>query len=263
MKITLSTLQKQHESNEKIVALTCYDAIFASLLENSGIDVLLVGDSMGNVLHGKNTTLSVTLNNMIYHTHCVSNGSSKALIMADMPFGTAQISPEQTFKNAAKLIAAGAHMVKIEGGHIMAETISFLTQRGIPVCSHIGFTPQSIYQLGGYKVQGTDETKAEQIRQDAKILENAGASILLMEMVPAAIARTITQSIHIPTIGIGAGIDCSGQVLVLHDILGIYQGKKNKFVKNFMIEATSIQDAINNYVSAVKNKQFPAKEHEF
>jgi 3-methyl-2-oxobutanoate hydroxymethyltransferase len=263
MRTTQSTLLKMYENSEKFTVLTCYDALFASILENSGIDVLLVGDSMGNVLHGESTTLSVTLTDMIYHTRCVARGSNKAFIMADMPFGTFQISPELAFENASKLIAAGAHMVKIEGGHIMTETIKFLTQRGIPVCAHIGLTPQSIHQLGGYKVQGADKNAAKQLLQDAKILEKAGANMLVMETIPAKLAKEITQSISIPTIGIGAGADCSAQVLVLHDMLGIYQGKKAKFVKDFMADANSIQDAITNYVLAVKAGQFPNKEHEF
>ncbi|MDH5480083.1 MAG: 3-methyl-2-oxobutanoate hydroxymethyltransferase [Nitrosomonas sp.] len=263
MRITQNTLFKMYENSEKFTVLTCYDAIFASILENSGVEVLLIGDSMGNVLHGESTTLSVTLNDMIYHTRCVARGSNKAFIMADMPFGTYQASPEQAFENASKLIAAGAHMVKIEGGHVMAETINFLTQRGIPVCAHIGLTPQSIHQLGGYKVQGSDKNTARQLQQDAKILEKSGANMLLMEMIPAKLAKKITQTISIPSIGIGAGADCSAQVLVLHDMLGIYQGKQSTFVKNFMVGASSIQNAVANYVQAVKTGKFPSKEHEF
>ncbi len=263
MKTTQSTLLKMYEDSEKFTVLTCYDALFATILEDAGVDVLLVGDSMGNVLHGESTTLSVTLADMIYHTRCVARGSNKAFIMTDMPFGTFQVSPELAFENACKLIAAGAHMIKIEGGHIMAETIKFLTQRGIPVCSHIGLTPQSIHQLGGYKLQGADTTTAKQLSQDAKILEKAGANMLLMEMVPAKLAKKITQSASIPTIGIGAGADCSAQVLVLHDMLGLYQGKKARFVKDFMADANNIQEAITNYVLAVKAGQFPNKEHEF
>ena len=251
------------ENNEKFTVLTCYDATFAAVLENAGIDVLLVGDSLGNVLQGDSTTLSVTLEDMIYHTRCVTRGSSKALIITDMPFGSYQVSPEQAFENAARIIAAGAHMVKIEGGHIMADTIQFLTRRGIPVCAHIGLTPQSVHQLGGYKLQGDTEKSAKQLLSDAKILEKSGASLLVMEVVPAKLAKKITQALNIPTIGIGAGIDCSGQVLVLHDMLGLLQGKKPRFVKDFMINAKSIPEAVANYVAAVKTGQFPGKEHEF
>ncbi len=263
MRITQTSLQKMVENNEKFTVLTCYDATFAAILENAGIDVLLVGDSLGNVLHGNNTTLSVTLNDMIYHTRCVAHGSSKAFIITDMPFGSYQVSPEQAFENASKILAAGAHMVKIEGGQIMADTIQFLTRRGIPVCAHIGLTPQSIHQLGGYKLQGNSEKSAKQLLDDAKLLEKSGASLLVMEVVPAQLAKKITQTLSIPTIGIGAGANCSAQVLVLHDMLGLVQGKKPRFVKDFMADAKSIQEAIVNYVTAVKTDQFPGKEHEF
>ncbi len=263
MRITQSTLYEMYENAEKIAVLTCYDASFATLLENAGIDILLVGDSLGNVLQGETTTLSVTLDDMIYHTRCVANGSSKSFIMSDLPFGTFQLSPEQTFQNAAKLIAAGAHMVKIEGGHILADTIKFLTQRGIPVCAHIGLTPQSIHQLGGYKVQGKTIVEAKQLLKDAVILEKSGASMLVMEAIPAILAKKITKTLSIPTIGIGAGADCSAQVLVLHDILGIYPGKKAKFIKNFMVGTDSIQNAITNYIKDVKTGKFPGKEHGF
>ena len=263
MRITQTTLQKMLENNEKFTVLTCYDATFATILENAGIDVLLVGDSLGNVLHGENTTLSVTLNDMIYHTRCVAHGSRKAFIITDMPFGSYQVSPEQAFENASKILAAGAQMVKIEGGQIMADTIQFLTQRGIPVCAHIGLTPQSIHQLGGYKLQGNSEKSAKQLLYDAKLLDKSGASLLVMEVVPAKLAKKITQALSIPTIGIGAGANCAAQVLVLHDMLGLIQGKKPRFVKDFMADAKSIQEAIANYVTAVKTGQFPGKEHEF
>ena len=233
------------------------------LLENSGVDVLLVGDSIGNVLQGEETTLSVTLDDMAYHTRCVARGSSKAFNMVDMPFGTSQISPENTFENAAELMAAGANMVKIEGGRIMTETIRFLTQRGIPVCVHIGLTPQSVHQLGGYKVQGKTHYQAKQLLDDAVILEKAGAGMLLMEAVPATLAKKITKTLVIPTIGIGAGADCSAQVLVLYDMLGIYSGKKSRFIKNFMDGAGSINEAVENYVKEVKSGKFPGLEHGF
>lgn len=263
MRITQTTLQKMVENNEKFTVLTCYDATFAAILENAGIDVLLVGDSLGNVLHGESTTLSVTLDDMIYHTRCVARGTSKAFIITDMPFGSYQVSPAQAFVNASRIIAAGAHMVKIEGGQIMADTIQFLTRRGIPVCAHIGLTPQSIHQLGGYKLQGNSEKSAKQLLDDAKLLEKSGASLLVMEVVPAELAKKITQTLAIPTIGIGAGANCSAQVLVLHDMLGLVQGKKPRFVKDFMADAKSIPEAIANYVTAVKTSRFPGKEHEF
>ena len=263
MKITLPTLQKMARNQEKFAALTCYDATFAAVLEQAGIDVLLVGDSLGNVLQGAETTLSVSLEDMIYHTRCVARSASHALIMTDMPFGSYQTAPQQAFANAARILAAGAHMVKIEGGQVMADTIHFLTQRGIPVCAHIGLTPQSIHQLGGYKLQGNSEKSAKQLLDDATALEQAGAGLVVLEVVPAKLAQTITQTLSIPTIGIGAGPHCSGQVLVLHDMLGLYQGKKPRFVKDFFADCQNIQQAIANYVAAVRTGQFPNEEHAF
>jgi 3-methyl-2-oxobutanoate hydroxymethyltransferase len=263
MRTTQDALQKMRDDGEKIAILTCYDSSFAALLENAGVDILLVGDSLGNVLQGEESTLPVTLEDMIYHTHCVARGSSKAFIMADMPFGTSQVSPENTFENAAELMAAGGNMVKLEGGCVMAETVEFLTRRGIPVCAHIGLTPQSVNQLGGYKIQGRTDCQAKQLLEDAVALENAGAGMLLMEVVPAMLAKQITERLSIPTIGIGAGRDCSAQVLVLYDMLGIYSGKKARFMKNFMNGAGSIHEAVSNYVKAVKVGEFPGSEHTF
>ncbi|MEO8767071.1 MAG: 3-methyl-2-oxobutanoate hydroxymethyltransferase [Nitrosospira sp.] len=263
MRTTQGALQKMRDDGEKIAILTCYDASFAALLENAGVDILLVGDSLGNVLQGEESTLPVTLDDMIYHTRCVARGSSRAFIMTDMPFGTSQVAPEDTFENAAELMAAGANMVKIEGGSIMAETVEFLTQRGIPVCAHIGLTPQSVNQLGGYMVQGKTDYQAKQLLEDAVALEKAGAGMLLMEVVPAMLAKNVTKKLSIPTIGIGAGIDCSAQVLVLYDMLGIYSGKKARFMRNFMNGASSIQEAAENYVRSVKAGEFPGPEHTF
>ena len=263
MRTTLSTLQKMRDDGEKIAMVTCYDASFAGVLESAGVDILLVGDSLGNVVQGEETTLPVTLGDIIYHTRCVVRGSNTAFIMADMPFGTSQITPEDTFQNAAELMAAGANMVKIEGGEIMSETVEFLIRRGIPVCAHIGLTPQSVHQLGGYKVQGESAHQAKQLMIDAVALEKAGASMLLMEVVPAALAKKITKRLSIPTAGIGAGVDCSAQVLVLYDMLGIYSGKKARFMKNFMTGAESIQVAVENYVKEVKAGRFPGPEHGF
>lgn len=263
MRTTLSTLQKMSDDGEKIAMVTCYDASFAAVLESAGVDILLVGDSLGNVVQGEETTLPVTLDDMIYHTRCVVRGSNSAFIMVDMPFGTSQITPEDTFQNAAELMAAGANMVKIEGGEIMSETIEFLIRRGIPVCAHIGLTPQSVHQLGGYKVQGESAHQAKQLMIDAVALEKAGASMLLMELVPTALAKKVTKRLSIPTIGIGAGVDCSAQVLVLYDMLGIYSGKKARFMKNFMTGAESIKVAVENYVKEVKAGRFPGPEHGF
>lgn len=263
MRTTLSKLQALRDRGEKIAVLTCYDASFAVLLDTQGVDVLLVGDSLGMVLQGHETTLPVTIADMIYHTTCVARGAKQAFVMADMPFGTSQVSPRETFAYAVQLMAAGAHMVKLEGGAEMAETVKFLTSRGVPVCAHIGLTPQSVHQLGGYKVQGKTSEAAAKLLADALVLQEAGAGLLLMEAVPATLAGEITTALHIPTIGIGAGVDCSGQVLVLHDMLGIYPGKKARFVKDFMVGASSIAEAVAHYVSAVKTAQFPASEHSF
>lgn len=248
---------------EKIAMLTCYDASFAQLIENAGVEVLLVGDSLGMVLQGNESTLQVTVGDMAYHTRCVARGSKQAFIISDMPFGSYHLSPQQAFENAALLIAAGAHMVKLEGGETMAETITFLTKRGIPVCAHLGLTPQSIHQIGGYRVQGLDDEAAQRILRDAKILQEAGAGILVLEFVPAALAAMVTQKIAIPVIGIGAGTECSGQVLVLHDMLDVYPGRKARFVKNFLQGSDSIQQAVAGYVSEVKAKTFPGPEHSF
>ena len=243
--------------------LTCYDYSFAALLEAQGVDVLLVGDSLGMVLQGRETTLPVTLNDMAYHTACVASGSAKAFIIADMPFGTFQVSPRETFANATRLMAAGAQMVKLEGGVVMAETVRFLTGRGIPVCGHIGLTPQSVHQLGGYRVQGKKSAAAQQLLQDAAALEQAGAGMIVLEAVPALLAAELTGQLTIPAIGIGAGAACSGQVLVLHDMLDIYPGKKARFVKNYMRGADSIAVAVAKYVAEVKAGSFPAPEHSF
>ena len=261
--MNLVTLQQMKAQGKKIAVLTCYDASFASLLEQAGVEVLLVGDSLGMVLHGASSTLSVSLHDMRYHTRCVARGSKSAYIVTDMPFGSYQQSPEQALRNAARLMAAGAHMVKLEGGAVMAETVRFLVSRGIPVCGHLGFTPQSVHQLGGYRVQGRDDAEATKLLQDARALADAGAGLLVLEMVPASLAADITAAIGIPTIGIGAGPQCDGQVLVLQDMLGIYAGKSPRFSRNFMQGAESIQAAVQHYVQAVKSGEFPAAEHCF
>lgn len=263
MRTTLTSLQALRDKNEKIAVLTCYDASFAALLEAGGINALLVGDSLGMVLQGHETTLPVTLDEMVYHTACVARGSKQAFIISDMPFGTFQISPQKTFENAARLMAAGAQMIKLEGGVAMAETISFLTGRGIPVCAHIGLTPQSVHQMGGYRVQGKNDADAQRLLQDAVIVEQAGAGLVVLEAMPALLAAEITANVSIPTIGIGAGAACSGQVLVLHDMLDIYPGKKARFVKNYMQGAQGIADAVTRYVIEVKSGAFPGVEHSF
>lgn len=262
-RLTLLDLAKMRRAGEKIAVLTCYDASFAQLQDAAGVDVLLIGDSLGMVLQGRDSTLPVTLDEMAYHTAAVVRGSRRALVMADMPFGTFQISPEEAFRNAVKLMAAGAQMVKIEGGAEMAETVRFLTSRGIPVCAHVGLTPQSVHQLGGYRVQGRDEAAATRLEADCLALEAAGASLVVLEAIPAPLAASLTTRLAIPTIGIGAGCDCAGQVLVLHDMLDISQGRKPRFVKNFMAGADSILSAVRNYVTEVKAGTFPAAEHTY
>ncbi|OIQ86078.1 3-methyl-2-oxobutanoate hydroxymethyltransferase [mine drainage metagenome] len=261
--MTPDKLQQTMARGDKIAMLTCYDASFASLCEAAGVDVLLVGDSLGMVLQGEASTLAVTLHDMQYHTRCVARGAGNTPIITDMPFGSYQISPEQALRNAARLMAAGAHMVKLEGGSVMADTVRFLTARGIPVCGHLGFTPQSVHQLGGYRVQGKTPEAALRLIEDARALEAAGAGLLVLEMVPATLAAEITAQLGIPTIGIGAGIDCDGQVLVLYDMLGIYPGHTPRFARNFMQGAESVQAALAGYVQAVRSGAFPAAGHSF
>ena len=261
MKHTITTLQKMKAEGNKIAMLTCYDASFASLMNQCGVDVLLVGDSLGMVVQGAGSTLPVTLDDMVYHTRCVARGAGNALVLADLPFGSYQQDKEQAFASSVALMQAGAEMVKLEGGAFMAETIAFLVARGIPVCAHIGLTPQSVNTLGGYKVQGKSDMQAAQLLQDARTLVDAGAQMLLMEMVPAVLAGEVSRSIAVPTIGIGAGPHTDGQVLVVHDMLDVYPGKKARFVKNFMAEAGNIQQAVGHYVQQVKSGAFPAPEH--
>lgn len=260
--LKLGDFAKMRAAGDKIAVLTCYDSSFASMLERAGVDVLLVGDSLGNVLQGHTSTLPVTMDHMEYHTGCVARGATRPLIIADMPFGSYQESPAQAMRNAVRLMAAGAQMVKIEGGAHMAETVRFLVERGVPVCAHTGLTPQSVNQLGGYRVQGATEDSAAVLKADAKALEDAGAAFMVLEMIPASLGAAITQNLaRMATIGIGAGPDCDGQVLVLHDMLGVYPGKKPRFTKDFMAGAASIEGAIAAYVQAVKGKTFPAPEN--
>lgn len=260
--ITVNTLQKMKAEGEKIAMLTAYDASFAALMEAAGVDVLLVGDSLGMTVQGRTSTLPVSLADMCYHTAAVARGTKNSMIVADLPFGAYQQSKEQAFAASAELMAAGAHMVKLEGGVWMAETTEFLQMRGIPVCAHIGLTPQSVFAFGGYKVQGRGD-KAQALLNDARAHDEAGAALVLMECVPAALAKQVSESVRCPTIGIGAGVDCDGQVLVMHDMLGVFPGKTAKFVKNFMQGQESIQAAVQAYVHEVKEKTFPSEEHTF
>jgi 3-methyl-2-oxobutanoate hydroxymethyltransferase len=260
--VTVTSLQSMRDSSEKIAVLTCYDSSFAALMDRSGVDALLVGDSLGNVCQGHNSTLPVTLADIAYHTASVARGNQTAFLIADMPFGT-YATPQSAFDNAVKLMQAGAQMVKVEGGAWLAETVRFLTERSVPVCAHLGLTPQSVHQLGGFKVQGKTLEGAERLKADALALQAAGASLLVLEAIPTELGKEVTNMLAIPTIGIGAGPDCSGQVLVMHDMLGVFPGRKARFVKNFMEGQTSIEAAVRAYVAAVKDKSFPAAEHCF
>ncbi len=251
--VTVPALRKQREGNDKITMLTCYDASFAALMDRCGIDILLIGDSLGMVCQGHSSTLPVTIADIAYHTASVARGSQTALIVADMPFGT-YATPQSAFDNAVKLMQAGAHMVKIEGGAWLGETVRLLTERSVPVCAHVGLTPQSVHQLGGYLVQGKTIESADQLMH---------AGLVVLEAVPSSLGKKATESLSIPTIGIGAGPDCSGQVLVVHDMLNVFPGKKARFVKNFMEGQTSIEGAILAYIAAVKDGSFPALEHCF
>ncbi|PZP21494.1 3-methyl-2-oxobutanoate hydroxymethyltransferase [Pseudomonas kuykendallii] len=260
---TLTSLQQLKLQGEKIAMLTCYDATFADACCAAGVEMLLIGDSLGMVLQGHDSTLPVSVEDMVYHTACVKRGNKGAMIVADLPF-MANATLEQTLNNSAALMKAGAHMVKVEGAAWLAESIRLLAERGIPVCAHLGLTPQAVNILGGYKVQGRGDAQARQLRADAVALEQAGVAMLLLECVPSELAAEITQAVKIPVIGIGAGSDTDGQVLVLHDMLGLsLSGRMPKFVKNFMEGQSSIQGALAAYVREVKAVSFPAAEHGF
>ncbi len=263
MRLSISTLQKMKQEGQKIVMLSCYDASFAALAENAGVEIFLIGDSLGMVVQGHDSTLPVSIEDIVYHTSCVVRGSSRAFVLGDLPFGSYQISPQQAYENAARLMAVGAQAVKLEGGAVMAETVAFLSSRGIPVFGHLGLTPQSVHTLGGYKVQGKTDEGAERIRADARLLQEAGACALVLECVPVELGRQITDELTIPTIGIGAGPHCSGQILILHDMLDIFPGKKARFVKNYMTGAGSNQQAVANFVREVKDGSFPSPEYCF
>jgi 3-methyl-2-oxobutanoate hydroxymethyltransferase len=260
--VTLVELGKMRAEGRKIGMLTCYDASFAALFDRCGVDTILVGDSLGNTIQGQKNTLPVTLDHMVYHTECVCRGAKRAFVLSDLPFGSYQESPTQAMKSAVRLMAAGAQMVKLEGGEIMAETVRFLVERGVPCCAHIGLTPQSVHQLGGYRVQGRGDAGAARLKADAQALEQAGAALLVMEMIPSALAGEITTTTTtVATIGIGAGPECHGQVLVMHDMLGVFPGKTARFVRNFMQGAATIEEAVTAYVTSVGEGSFPAPEH--
>jgi 3-methyl-2-oxobutanoate hydroxymethyltransferase len=262
-RLTQFDLAKIKTAGEKIVMFTCYDASFARLLDDAGVESLLIGDSLGNVIQGHESTLPVTLADIAYHTAAVKRGCQRPLIIADLPFGSYEESPEQAFRSATQLLVAGAQMVKLEGGCHMAATVDFLVRRGVPVCGHIGLTPQSVHALGGYRVQGKGDAAAQKLTDDALALEAAGATMIVLEAIPASLGAEITAALKIITIGIGAGVECSGQVLVLHDALNVPPGKKARFVRNFMDGASSIDDAIRRAVAAIKNGSYPAPEHTY
>jgi 3-methyl-2-oxobutanoate hydroxymethyltransferase len=262
-KITVRRLAEMKRAKEKIACLTAYDASFAQLLESAGVDVVLVGDSLGMVIQGEDTTLPVSVDDMLYHTRCVAKGLSNALLITDMPF-LSFTSIEQAVLNAGLFMKqGGAHMVKLEGGADQAETVAALNRNGIPVCAHLGLQPQFVHKIGGYLVQGRDAVMADKMLEDALLLQDAGADLMLLECVPESLAARITQALDIPVIGIGASAECDGQILVLYDILDISMGIRPKFCKNFMASSSSIQQAISDYVAAVKQKAFPAADHVF
>lgn len=259
--VSLPRLREMRASGEPISMLTCYDATFARLLDARGVDCVLVGDSLGMVVQGLDSTLPVSIDEMAYHTRIVARGLQAAWLIADMPFGSYQQSPQQAFANAVTLMQAGAKMVKVEGGAWVAPTIAFLVERGIPVCAHVGLTPQSVHALGGYRIQGRSEDDAARLIADAQALDAAGAAMLVLELIPSALAERVTKAVSMMTIGIGAGAQTSGQVLVLHDMLDVYPGRKPRFVRNFMQDQPDIGSAIGAYVRAVKDRSFPAPEH--
>ena len=262
-RLNLTSLRKMKAEHNKIAVLTAYDASFSHALEQAGVDVILVGDSLGMVIQGQESTLPVTIDDMVYHTQNVVRGSEKVFVIADMPF-MSYANAEQAIQNAACLMAeGGAQMVKLEGGAVVADTVKQLTERGIPVCAHLGLLPQSVHRLGGYRVQGRDAEDAEQLIRDAQTLQDVGADMLVLECVPADLAARVTAIVDIPVIGIGAGKDCDGQVLVLYDMLGLTPGKRPRFSHDFLADTGAIPAAISKYVQDVKSGQFPQAEQQY
>jgi 3-methyl-2-oxobutanoate hydroxymethyltransferase len=261
--VTISSLKKMKQEGEKIASLTAYDASFAALVDEAGTDLVLVGDSLGMVINGHATTVPVTVDQIIYHTQAVKAGLQRAFLLVDMPF-MSYADKHIALQNATRLMQEGlAHMIKLEGGELQVPTVEYLAERGVPVCAHIGLTPQYVHKMGGFKVQGREEEAARQMIKEAKLLQDAGADIVLIECVPAAVGKAVTEALSVPTIGIGAGPDCDGQILVLYDILDVTIGRKPRFAKNFMQNASNNLDAIKDYVKEVKNGTYPAAEHCF
>ncbi|WP_323972076.1 3-methyl-2-oxobutanoate hydroxymethyltransferase [Aeromonas hydrophila] len=261
-KITTTNLLKMKQEGQRITAITAYDATFAKLFDDEGAHVLLIGDSLGMVLQGGQDTLGVSMDEMVYHTRCVVRGTTNALVVTDMPF-MSYATPEQTYQNAARLMAAGARMVKMEGGDWLCDSIRHLTRNGVPVCGHLGLTPQSVHVFGGFKVQGRDEFQAQEIYRQALELQAAGIQLLVLECVPTSLAERISKALRIPVIGIGAGPATDGQILVMHDAFGITSGYVPKFTKNFLAETGDMRAAIQLYVKQVSEGTFPGPEHCF
>jgi 3-methyl-2-oxobutanoate hydroxymethyltransferase len=259
--LTIDHILAMKRDGEKIAMLTCYDATFASTIDRAGVDIILVGDSLGMVVQGRGSTVGVSVDDVVYHTACVSSGLERTFLLADMPFGSFH-NESTAMENAVELLSAGGAMVKLEGAGPMIDVVHYMTSRGVPVCAHLGLTPQSVNQLGGFKVQARDEESARQLVKDAQTMQQAGAQMLVVECVPAALGKKVSASVDIPVIGIGAGVDCDGQVLVMHDMLGLGTWAP-KFVANFMPGSDSIQGAFEAFVLAVREGRFPAKEHEY
>jgi 3-methyl-2-oxobutanoate hydroxymethyltransferase len=261
--VTVPDLQARKRKGEKIVSVTAYDASIAARADEAGVDFVLVGDSLGMVVQGHASTLPVTMDAMVYHTACVARGLQRALLVADLPFMSFR-DPSLALSNAARLLGeGGAAMVKLEGADWVCEVIHALKKHEVPVCAHLGLTPQSVHRFGGYRVQGRDDATAERLRADARAVQDAGADLLVLECVPATLAAQITRDLAIPTIGIGAGVDCDGQILVIHDLLGITSGKRPRFTKDFLAGTHSVVDAIGAYAKAVRSGEFPAAEHSY
>lgn len=259
--VTINTLYKLKSNNEKFVVISLYDAHMAAMAQRCGVEVVLIGDSLGMTVLGYDSTIPVTMEQMIYHVEAVARGNKKSLVVGDLPFMT-YATPEDALRNCARIMQAGAQMVKLEGGAWLADTVAMLAERGIPVCAHLGLTPQSVNKFGGFRVQGRAQEDADKILADAQLLAAAGADLLVLECVPSALAAKITQSIHIPTVGIGAGKDTDAQVLVINDILGLTEHPP-KFSKNFLLEANDIPGAMQKYVADVKSGVFPGEENVF
>jgi 3-methyl-2-oxobutanoate hydroxymethyltransferase len=263
-KITVPEIARMKQRGEKITCLTAYDYSFARILDDAGVDILLVGDSLGCVVQGNANTLPVTLEEMIYHTRAVARGRKRALLVGDMPFLSYQVNAEEALRNAGRLLQeGGAEAVKLEGGVVMAATIAKLVQVGVPVMGHIGLTPQSVHSFGGYKIQGKDKRRREAVLRDALAVEEAGAFSVVLEGMPLDLAREITERLAIPTIGIGAGVHCDGQVLVIHDMLGLFDDFRPKFVKRYAELKNVMSGAVKTFINEVREKKFPGEEHSF